>query len=167
MRPCVARHAEQVATGGITGCDVCFVEYTNAVVHKHERAFVLWIASKLPASLAAPIALPGINLCQHLFSAGGARLVLARMCRYSASLLNQESGFHQLVAEFNKGLGIPRASLTQEVAVVVADAMEAFSQVTVAPLARETRLRFRAVCDNRLLQCLLECIAVFLLIFCS
>ncbi|CAM9519588.1 unnamed protein product, partial [Ectocarpus sp. 8 AP-2014] len=66
---------------------------------------------------------------KSLARAGGARLVLARMRRYSASLLNQESGFHQLVAEFNKGLGIPRASLAQEVAVVVADAMEAFSQV--------------------------------------
>ncbi|CAM9314409.1 unnamed protein product [Ectocarpus fasciculatus] len=66
---------------------------------------------------------------KSLARAGGARLVLARMRRYSASLLNQESGFHQLVAEFNKGLGIPRASLAQEVAAVVADAMEAFSQV--------------------------------------
>ncbi|CAN0059910.1 unnamed protein product, partial [Ectocarpus sp. 4 AP-2014] len=66
---------------------------------------------------------------KSLARAGGARLVIARMRRYSASLLNQESGFHQLVAEFNKGLGIPRASLAQEVAVVVADAMEAFSQV--------------------------------------
>ncbi|CBJ48320.1 hypothetical protein Esi_0002_0051 [Ectocarpus siliculosus] len=66
---------------------------------------------------------------KSLARAGGARLVLARMRRYSASLLNQESGFHQLVAEFNKGLGIPRASLAEEVAVVVADAMEAFSQV--------------------------------------
>lgn len=51
------------------------------------------------------------------------------MRRYSSSLLVQESGFHQLVAEFNKGQGIPRASLAQEVAVAVADAMTAFSQV--------------------------------------
>lgn len=51
------------------------------------------------------------------------------MRRYSASLLVQKEGFHQLVAEFNKGGGIPRASLAQEVAVVVADAMAAFSQV--------------------------------------
>ncbi|CAM9298189.1 unnamed protein product [Ectocarpus sp. 13 AM-2016] len=69
------------------------------------------------------------RVMKSLARAGGARLVLARMRRYSASLLNQESGFHELVAEFNKGLGIPRASLAQEVAVVVADAMEAFSQV--------------------------------------
>lgn len=51
------------------------------------------------------------------------------MRRYSASLLVQEGGFHQLVAEFNKGGGIPRASLAQEVAVVVTNAMAAFSQV--------------------------------------
>lgn len=56
-------------------------------------------------------------------------MVLARMRRYSASLLVQEKGFHQLVAEFNKGRGIPRASLAQEVAIVVTDAMAAFSQV--------------------------------------
>lgn len=62
-------------------------------------------------------------------SNGGARLVLARMHRYSASLLVQESGFHQLVAEFNKGGGIARASLAQEVAATVANAMTSFSQV--------------------------------------
>lgn len=62
-------------------------------------------------------------------SNGGARLVLARMRRYSASLLVQESGFHQLVAEFNRGRGIARASLAQEVAIAVADAMKSFSQV--------------------------------------
>lgn len=56
-------------------------------------------------------------------------MVLARMRRYSASLLVQESGFHQLVAEFNKGGGIPRASLAQEVAATVANAMASFSQV--------------------------------------
>lgn len=65
------------------------------------------------------------------------------MKRYSASLLVQESAFHQLVAEFNKGKGIPRVSLAQEVAGVVADAMEAFSQVrgllTVLSCTRENK----------------------------
>ncbi len=51
------------------------------------------------------------------------------MRRYPASLLIQVSGFHQLVSEFNKGAGIPRASLAREVAAVVTDAMKAFSQV--------------------------------------
>ncbi|CAM9207530.1 unnamed protein product, partial [Hapterophycus canaliculatus] len=75
----------------------------------------------------------GGNTAAHamrsLARAGGPRLVLARMRRYSASLLVQENGFHQLVAEFNKGRGIPRASLAEEVALVVTDAMTAFSQV--------------------------------------
>lgn len=62
-------------------------------------------------------------------STGGPRLVLERMKRYSSSILIQEGGFHQLVGEFNKGGGIPRTSLAQEVATVVADAMAAFSQV--------------------------------------
>lgn len=60
---------------------------------------------------------------------GGPRLILAKMRRYSSALLVQESGFHQLIAEFNPGRGIPRVSLAQEVAVVVANAMTAFSQV--------------------------------------
>lgn len=51
------------------------------------------------------------------------------MKRYSSALLVQESGFHQLVAEFNKGGGVQRASLAQEMATIVADAMTTFSQV--------------------------------------
>lgn len=66
-------------------------------------------------------------------------MVLARMRRYSASLLVQESGLHQLVAEFNMGRGIARASLAQEVATTVADAMTSFSQVCKAWLRRSCR----------------------------
>lgn len=64
------------------------------------------------------------------------------MRRYPASLLVQESGFHQLVAEFSKGRGITRASLAQEVAIAVAKAMTSFSQVcterstSIAPYTR-------------------------------
>lgn len=80
--------------------------------------------------LAPPRPHPTLSYRPLFFdSNGGARLVLARMRRYSASLLVQESGFHQLVAEFNKGRGIPRASLAQEVAIAVAGAMASFSQV--------------------------------------
>ena len=55
--------------------------------------------------------------------------MLERMRRYPSSLLVQECGFYQLAAEFNKGRGVPRSSLGQDVAVVVSRAMEAFSQV--------------------------------------
>lgn len=58
------------------------------------------------------------------------------MRRYGASLLVQESGFHQLVAEFNMGRGIARASLAQEVAITVADAMTSFSQVRTKETAK-------------------------------
>ena len=51
------------------------------------------------------------------------------MRRYSSSLLVQESGFHELIAEFNNGGGITRASLAREVVMVVSDAMKTFSQV--------------------------------------
>lgn len=65
------------------------------------------------------------------FSTGGARLAIARMQRYPSSLCVQESGFHHLIAEANKGRGIPRESLAQEVAKVVANAMASFSLVSV------------------------------------
>lgn len=57
--------------------------------------------------------------------------MLERMRRYPSSLLVQECGFYQLAAEFNKGHGVPRSSLGQDVAVVVSRAMEAFSQVRI------------------------------------
>ena len=97
--------------------------------HTFQRDFgwYLWpLSSRIPPPHPT-FPPPGHSL--FFVSNGGPRLVLARMRRYSASLLVQESGFHQLVAEFNKGGGIPRASLAQEVAATVANAMTSFSQV--------------------------------------
>lgn len=69
------------------------------------------------------------------------------MKRYPSSLSIQEDGFHHLLGEINKGSGLPRDSLAQEVAEVAARAMEVYSQVHLALGFRRRSILIAELCQ--------------------